>query len=142
MPEWVTRSPTILERQTIHSLDMRKPLVWCSVACFLLMLTSIDFLFAFFFFVEQKNCIVLLIVNVAGVNQFFLVLLPDFPSYEMHLRRFNSMILHQRWHYAGKQCIFRFRHLARGNNLHFLCIWYHLSVLSCSSSLKLLFQLE
>jgi hypothetical protein len=93
MPEWVTRSLTILERQTIHSLDMKKPLLWCYVACFLLMLTGIDFLFAFFFSLLNKR-IVLLIANVAGVNQFFLVLVPDFLRYEMHLKSFNSMMLH------------------------------------------------
>lgn len=55
MPEWVIQSLTILERQTIHSLDTRKPLLWCSVACFLLMLTSMDILFAYLFFVEQRE---------------------------------------------------------------------------------------
>lgn len=49
---------------------------------------------------EQK--IVLLLMNVSGVNHFLsFVLLADFLSYEMHLRSFNSMMLHWRWPYTA-----------------------------------------
>lgn len=55
MLEWVTLLLTMAERLTIHSLDMRKPLLWCSVACFLLMLTSIYLLLTLFFLSWAKE---------------------------------------------------------------------------------------
>jgi hypothetical protein len=121
MPEWVTRSLTILERQTIHFLDMRKPLLWCSVACFLLMLTSIDFFFAFHFLcLTRELCcyswmLLELIFYFLFCHQICWATRCTWEASTQWCCTEGKLIY---W-YAGEYCIFRFRLSARGHNLHF-----------------------
>jgi GTP-binding protein LepA len=67
------------------------PMVFCGL--FPVDADQYGFLFCISFSLLNKR-IVLLLVNVAGVNLLFFVLSPDLLSYEMHLRSFNSMMLH------------------------------------------------
>lgn len=74
---WVTRLHTTVERQKTHYLDMRKPLLWCSAACFLLMQTSIDQLLVLIGFLKSRIELCAL-VSLASSN--FILSVARFPE--------------------------------------------------------------
>lgn len=92
---------THYDRKADNSLpgyEEATPMVFCGL--FPVDADQYWYLICTLFFVEQNNCILISKLNVSGVNCFpFFVLLADFLTYEMHLRSFNSMMLHWRWAY-------------------------------------------
>ena len=85
----VTLYHTTVDGQSNPCLDIKKPLQWCSVASFPLMLTSMIFLVIDYF--KSNFIFKICALHVAGTLS---VVVVGFRSCVMHWRSCNSMMLH------------------------------------------------